>query len=178
LKFLGLRIIQSDLGISIDQGEYIYDMLTTYFGENIDKIKTASTPMRSENDLERAFHDALPLTSAELQEYAIKHRGAYRFWIGKAMFAACLTRYDILYATQRLSEFNNQPTAIAYQEFVRILRYLAKDVIRPLMFPREPFTKSHSISYYVSPESSMNLEVSNLPTLFTDAELARDISTR
>jgi hypothetical protein len=94
------------------------------------------------------------------------------------MFAACITRYDILYATQRLSEFNNNPTAVAYQEFVRILRYLAKDVIRPLMFPREPFTSSHSVSYYVTPETSMSLEISNLPTLFTDAELARDISTR
>jgi hypothetical protein len=134
--------------------------------------------MRSENDLEQDFHDALPLTQAELKEYAIKHRGSYRFWIGKAMFAACITRYDILYATQRLSEFNNHPTAVAYQEFVRILRYLAKDVIRPLMFPREPFTNKHSVSYYVTPESSMSLEIANLPTLFTDAELARDITTR
>jgi hypothetical protein len=178
LKFLGLRIIQTNLGISIDQGEYIYDMLTTYFGEDVDKIKTATTPMRSENDLEKDFYDAIPLSQDELKEYAVKHRGSYRFWIGKAMFAGCLTRYDILYATQRLSEFNNHPTAVAYQEFVRILRYLAKDVIRPLMFPREPFSKSHSVSYYVTPETSMDLEISNLPTLFTDAELARDITTR
>jgi hypothetical protein len=63
------------------------------------------------------------------------------------MFAACLTCYDILYATQRLSEFNNNPTTITYQEFVRILRYLAKDVICTLMFPRELFSKSYSVSY-------------------------------
>jgi hypothetical protein len=46
------------------------------------------------------------------------------------------------------------------------------------MFPREPFSNSHSVSYYVTPESSMDLEISNLPTLFTDAKLARDLSTR
>jgi hypothetical protein len=178
LKFLGIRIIQSDQGISLDQGEYIYDMLVTYFGENVDKIKTSATPMRSESDLEQEFHDAIPLSPHELKEYSIKHRGSYRFWTGTAMFAACITRFDILFAVQRLSEFNNAPTAAAFREFVRILRYLAKDIIRPIMFPRETFEKHHSVSYFITPESHMNLEISNLPTLFTDAELARDITTR
>jgi hypothetical protein len=68
-----LQIIQSDLGISIDQGEYIFDMLQTYFGESVEKIKTVTTPMQSENDLEKDFFDALPLTPDELKEYAIKH---------------------------------------------------------------------------------------------------------
>jgi hypothetical protein len=178
LKFLGIRIIQSNQGISLDQGEYIYDMLVTYFGEDIERIKTSATPMRSESDLEQEFHDAIPLTPHELKEYSIKHRGSYRFWTGTAMFAACITRFDILFAVQRLSEFNNAPTAAAFREFVRILRYLAKDIIRPIMFPREGFDKHHSVSYFITPESQMELEISNLPTLFTDAELARDISTR
>jgi hypothetical protein len=46
------------------------------------------------------------------------------------------------------------------------------------MYPKEPLNTSHRISYFITPESSMHLELSNLPTLFTDAELARDISTR
>jgi hypothetical protein len=95
LKFLGLWIIQSSLGISIDQGEYIYDMLTTYFGDSVKQIKTVVIPMHSENNLEQEFYDALPLTSEEVNEYAIKHRGTYRFWIGKAMLAGCLTQFDI-----------------------------------------------------------------------------------
>ncbi len=60
----------------------------------------------------------------------------------------------------------------------RILRYYAKDVLRPLMFPRSSIHASQNISYFMTPESTINLEVSNLPTLFTDAELVRDISTR
>lgn len=46
------------------------------------------------------------------------------------------------------------------------------------MFPCGSIHGSQNISYSVTPEHSMNLEVSNLPTLFTDADLARDLTTR
>jgi hypothetical protein len=178
IKFLGIRFIQSDKGISMDQAEYIYDMLETYFGQNVDKIKTASNPMRSDNDLEKELYDAFPLSANELTNYSITYKGSYRFWTGKLQFVSSQTRFDTLFATQRCAEFNNAPSAISFQMIARILRYFAKDVLRPLMFPRGSIQGSQNISYFVTPEHSMNLEVSNLPTLFTDAELARDLTTR
>ena len=72
LKFLGLRIIQSDECLSIDQGEYTFDFLTHYFGLDIDKIKTLSSPMRYDSDYERELFDALPLTPKQLQFACIK----------------------------------------------------------------------------------------------------------
>ena len=39
LKFLGLRIIQSDDCLSIDQGEYTFDILDNYYGKTVDKVK-------------------------------------------------------------------------------------------------------------------------------------------
>jgi hypothetical protein len=71
LKFLRMRIIQTNHGTSIDQAEYTYDLLTTYFGKDVDRVKSVITPMRPENDLEQAFFNALPLTQDELCEYAI-----------------------------------------------------------------------------------------------------------
>jgi hypothetical protein len=125
LKFLGICIIQSNQGISLDQGKYIYDMLVTYFGEDVNKIKTSATLMQSENDLEQEFYDAIPLTPHELKEYSIKHHSNYRFWTGIVMFVACITCFDILFAVQWLSEFNNAPNAAAFHELVWILQYHA-----------------------------------------------------
>jgi hypothetical protein len=165
-------IIQTTEGISIDQAEYTYDLLSTYFGEDVDRVKSAITHMRPENDLEQDFHSALPLSPNELQEYTITHKGSYCFWTGKLMFLSCITCFDLLFAVQRLSEFNNNPTAPAFNELVRVLWYLASDVICPLMFPHESFSNQHSVSYFMTPEQLIDLEIANLPTLFTDAELA------
>jgi hypothetical protein len=178
IKFLGIRFIQTDIGISMDQAEYVYDMLEVYFGPSVDKIKTASSPMRSDSELEKELFDSTPLSRQELLEHCITYKGSYRYWTGKLQFAACQTRFDIMFATQRCAEYNNSPSTLSFKLIVRILRYLAKDVLRPLMFPKESLQSSHRISYFITPESSLHLDISNLPTLFTDAELARDITTR
>ena len=52
LSFLSLRLIQTNHAISIDQGEYIFDLLLTHYGSKIDCIKTVSTPMRSDLQFE------------------------------------------------------------------------------------------------------------------------------
>jgi hypothetical protein len=75
LKFLGLRIIQSSSGITIDQGEYIFEMLNHYFGWDVDKIKTVSTPMRYDSEFERELYDAIPLSGEELRKAEIKYKG-------------------------------------------------------------------------------------------------------
>jgi hypothetical protein len=43
------------------------------------------------------------------------------------------------------------------------------------MFPRTTFDKSSMVSYFMTPESSIDLEIASLPNLFTDADLARDL---
>jgi hypothetical protein len=178
MNFLGLRVIQTNIGISLDQSLYVYDMLETFFGKNVEFVKSMSTPMRHDTEFEKEMHDAIPLSPSELKEYSLEYKGSYRFWTGKFNFAACITRFDIMYATQRLAEFNNSPTDMTFKCIKHLLRYLSKDVNRPLMFPRASFEEFNSVSYYVTPESSIDLEIANLPTLFTDAELARDLTTR
>jgi hypothetical protein len=173
-----LHIIQTNDRLSIDQGEYTFSILEHYYGTDIDKIKTLSSPMRYDNDFEKDLLDALPLSPNQLQAACIKYKGSFRFWTGKFMHLCTQTRPDISYATQRLSEYNNAPTEISFECIVRILRYLAGDVLRPIIYPRKPFDGSTTVSWYATPDTKFEVTVPNLPCIFADAELARCIATR
>ena len=86
LKFLGLQIIQSDHAISIDQGEYVFDMLCHYFGKNVEHVKTVKVPMRYEQEYEQELIDVFPLNPDETKSAIIEYKGSFWFWTGKLMF--------------------------------------------------------------------------------------------
>ena len=153
LKILGLRIIQSLHCMTIDQGEYTFEILEHYFGQAVDKIKTLSSPMRYDSDYERELFDALPLSPAQLQLACIKYKGSYRFWTGKFIHLCTQTRPDISYSTQKLSEYNHAPTTVAFESLVRILRYLAGDILRPIVYPRKSFDGSTTVSWFATPDT-------------------------
>ena len=58
------------------------------------------------------------------------------------------------------------------------MKYLAQDVLCPLVYPCKSLLESNKITVMLTPETPISLEVPNLPSLFTDAELARDLATR
>ena len=178
LKFLGVRYVQSNHCITLDQAEYTHSMLEHYFGSNVDFVKTIRTPMRYDTDFEKEMYDALPLPPRALQLYSTKYKGAFRFWIGKLMFLCTQTRFDIGFAVQRLSEFNSGPTQPAFEGIVRILRFLAGDVLRPLTYPKKRFNTNDHITWYATPESKYELDIPNEPSLFFDAEFAKDMASR
>ena len=178
LKFLGLRIIQSIHCLTIDQGEYTFGILEHYFGTELDRVKTLSSPMRYDSDFERELHDALPLTPSQLIDACIKYKGSYRFWTGKCIHLSTQTRADIAYSTQKLSEYNHAPTTVAFESLVRILRYLAGDILRPITYPRKSFDGHTKVSWFATPQTKYEVTVPNEPCLFADAELARCLATR
>ena len=77
--FLGLRIIQLDECLSIDQGEYTFDILGHYFGQQVDQIKTLSSPMHYDSNYKKDLVDAIPFDDKHLQLACIKYKGSYRF---------------------------------------------------------------------------------------------------
>ena len=178
LRFLGLRIIQSNDSVSLDQGEYIFDLLCHYFGRDVDYVKTNGSPMRDDNDYEKELADAYPLNDEELKQAITTYKGSYRFWTGKLIFLNTQTRPDLSYTNQRLSEYNAQPTQVAFTSIVRVLRYLAGDILRPVIYPRRSFNETTSVSWFSTPTSSVNINVPNSPCMFADAELGRCLSTR
>ena len=176
LSYLNMRIIQSEHAISLDQAEYIFDLLLAFFGDKADRIKTASTPLRSDSTFEKDLYEATPLSETELVEYARCYRGGYRHHLGKLQHAANQTRFDIILSTQRLAEFSVQPTAIAFDCIARHYRYLAYDPLRPIMYPKgKSLSGQSTISFHVTPTETMSLAVPNHVTLFTDSEFARSL---
>ena len=58
------------------------------------------------------------------------------------------------------------------------MKYLAQDVLRPLVYPRKSLLESSKVTMMLTPDTPISLDVSHQPTLFTDAELARELATR
>jgi hypothetical protein len=77
LNFLGLRLVQSDQCVTLDQGEYIYDLLYHYYGSDLEQIKMLSSPMRSDNDFELELFESPPLTDTELKEISLQYKGGF-----------------------------------------------------------------------------------------------------
>ena len=88
------------------------------------------------------------------------------------------TRFDVGFSVQRLAEYNNSPTAVAFKAVSRHYRYLAGDIIRPLTYPRHSIQGTTTISYFVSPEKHIKMHLPNDLQLFTDSEFARNLSDR
>ena len=153
-------------------------MLEYYFGINVDKVKTHRTPLRYDKEFEKELRDSLPIQANEMQKIIIKYKGPYRFWIGKLLYLAVQTRFEIAFSVQSLSEYNNSPTEKAFEAIVHLLRYLAGDILRPLMYPKTSLSGSNKISWIATPETKYELDVPNEPTLFFDAEFAKDATTR
>jgi hypothetical protein len=63
--------------------------------------------MQHDTEFKKEIHDAIPLSFSELEEYSLEYKGSYQFWTGN-------TRFDIMYATQCLAEFNNGPTDVTF----------------------------------------------------------------
>ena len=79
LRFLGIRFIQSDHGVSMDQAKYNYDLLKHYFGTSVDKVKTHKTPLRYDKDMEKELRDAIPIQKDDMPSIIIKYKGPYQF---------------------------------------------------------------------------------------------------
>ena len=177
LKFNGIRITQSDIGISIDQSEYILELLTKHFGRLPDKIKTLSTPMRYASKFEQELTLADPLSTDELKKVAIEMNGSFRYHTGSWMFAT-QTRFDLLFPTQRLSKFNTAPNQVAFDAIKRIYRYVAGRPHVPITYPRQSLNGTTDLKYMVTPNNYKTLTIPNFPCNFNDAELGRCFQTR
>lgn len=178
LTFLGMRIIQTDLGISCDQAEYLFDLVYAQYGRAIEHLKTATTPARYDNQYELDLYNSPPLSDEELREYSIKYKGGFRHHTGKFNHAVCGTRGDMKYALQRLSEYNNKPTAAAFEGISHLYRYIAGDLLRPLFFPAGNIEDHCRLTYFDGDKDIPPISMSNELQLYSDAELARNLSDR
>jgi hypothetical protein len=175
LYFCSTPIIQSSEGISLDQSEFILDMLRDHFPD-CDKVKGASTPIRHDKEFQLELFNASPLSPSQYKDCAQQYKGGYRHLIGHLIYTT-MTRFDAQYSIQRLSEYNHSPTTSSFEAVHRIYQYFANDPHRPLCFPRSKLDGKSLITVKLTPERTESFELDNIINTFSDATLADDIST-
>ena len=77
-------------------------------------------------------------------------------------------------SVQCLAEFSNSPTAVAFDCISRHYRYLAKDPLRPLTFPKgSKLQGTTTLTFVATPGETIDVTIPNHLSMFSDSEFAR-----
>jgi hypothetical protein len=106
--FLGVEVIPNDHGAVLSQQRYILDILKC---TKMIEAKPVSSPMSSTTSL--TAHEGESFSDATL----------FRSTVGALQYLS-LTRPDIAFTVNKLSQFMHKPTVIHWQSVKRLLRYL------------------------------------------------------
>ena len=180
LKYLNIRIVQTDQGISIEQTHHIQStILEPWFPTGKTKLlTTADTPFRTDPQYERELLTQLPAVDEALTKLEQEYGGKYNQLIGQVLHVAQVTRFDISFAVSRLGQHNAGPNEAAFQGIKRIGRYLATHLHTPIFYPSLKFNMHQKIRFEYEPGKFDEQLISNLLIQFVDSDHARDIKTR
>ena len=117
--FLGIELARSSEGLFISQRKYILDMLQDV---GLSNAKHAPFPMAKALRLSPNMGDLMPDPEK------------YRKVVGKLLYLS-LTRPDITYSVQQLSQFLQSPRIPHWQAVVQVLKYLRGCPSKGVFFP-------------------------------------------
>lgn len=106
--FLGIEVIRSSKGMHLSQTKYLKDLITRM---KMQHAKPATSPMATNSTL--SIHDK--------PAFEVPH--LYRSVVGALQYAT-LTRPDISFAVNKVSQFMHQPSLSHWVAVKRIIRYL------------------------------------------------------
>jgi hypothetical protein len=110
--FLGIEVVPSTQGVLLSQKKYILDILTR---TKMSEAKPVSSPMASSTHL--SILDGDPCDDPTL----------YRSTVGALQYLS-ITRPDIAFSVNKLSQFMHNPTTLHWQSVKRLLRYLKQTI--------------------------------------------------
>uniref|UniRef100_A0A2N9G8U7 Reverse transcriptase Ty1/copia-type domain-containing protein n=1 Tax=Fagus sylvatica TaxID=28930 RepID=A0A2N9G8U7_FAGSY len=128
--FLGLEVLPNAAGVLLSQQRYIMDLLNR---TKMTDAKPVSTPMASSTNLS-AF-DGEPFPDHTL----------FRSTVGALQYLA-LTRPDIAFSVNKLSQFMHKPTTLHWQSVKRLLRYLKHTIQFGIQIYRNSGNSIHAFS--------------------------------
>ncbi|KAJ1692595.1 hypothetical protein LUZ63_009293 [Rhynchospora breviuscula] len=106
--FLGIEVSTSQTGIHLSQANYLKDILIR---SKMDESRPCASPMVA--NLSLSLHEGDPMDNPSL----------YRMTVGALQYAT-ITRPDITFAVNKVSQFMHAPTTSHWAAVKRILRYL------------------------------------------------------
>ena len=180
LKYLNLRIIQSEAGISIDQTQHILDMVQPHYPKNSNFTKTDS-PFRTDRSYESEIINAIPSTKEELALLEQQYGGSYLSLYGQLLHVSTLTRPQISNAMLRLGKFQSSPCKLAFDGLKRIFRYLATHPNIPIMYPKHHSQQKSILTAYQPTQPTQLPKSVTLPkqlSAMVDSNYGTDLSDR
>jgi hypothetical protein len=129
--FLGIEVLRSEKGILLNQRKYALELIS---GVGLGGCRPVSTPMEHNQRLTTVEYDKhLGKTDdAELEDV-----GSYQRLVGKLLYLT-ITRPDISFAVQVLSQFMQQPKQSHLEAALRVVKYIK--VLRRALIKRSRIT--------------------------------------
>ena len=179
LKYLNLRIVQSQYGISFDQTEHIRDtILDPWLKNSKERVKGFHTPWPTDRAAEKEIAEVLPAGPQELKALEREFGGSHACINGKYMHITVWSRPDLGYATTRNARYTPIPSRVTFNRTNRIKRYLYYHPHRPFMYPRMPLHGFHIIRNNYDTPHFAEIKITNHFAVFPDADHAGDQRTR
>ncbi|GKV44024.1 hypothetical protein SLEP1_g51255 [Rubroshorea leprosula] len=127
--FLGVNAIFTPAGLFLSQAQYIRDLLDKFGMAEAKPVSSlmATTPFQ--------LHQGLKLSDPS----------PYRRLVGSLQYLN-LTRPDITFAVNRLSQFLHAPSDVHMQAAKCVLRYLKGSIFHGLLLHRQPLSPFHAFS--------------------------------
>ncbi|KAK0603909.1 hypothetical protein LWI29_010028 [Acer saccharum] len=128
--FLGVEVVPHKQGILLSQRRYIMDLLTR---TKMTEAKPVQTPLPTSPPI--SLHSGTPLSDPT----------TYRTVVGSLQYLS-LTRPDISYAVNKLSQFMHQPSSDHWELVKRVLRYLGGTLNDGILIHRDSPITLHAFS--------------------------------
>ncbi|GJR79245.1 cysteine-rich receptor-like protein kinase 8 [Tanacetum coccineum] len=118
--YLGIEFIRSEKGLVMTQRKYAFDLIEH---AGLTHTKHAKTPL--DPNIKLTYDSGTPLTDSS----------HYRTLVGKFIYLT-ITRPDIAFAAQLLSQFSHSPHTTHLKALQRVLRYIKLSLGQGLFFSR------------------------------------------
>ncbi|MBW0535014.1 hypothetical protein O181_074729 [Austropuccinia psidii MF-1] len=119
---LGVKICQTDDGISLNQQHFTEALLEQY---GMERCKVMVTPLTPNEHLAQATEEEI----TAFRNIKVNYRSA----IGSINYLSTATRPDLSFAVSALSQYLERPGIKHWQAFLHVLKYLRGSCDRPLL---------------------------------------------
>uniref|UniRef100_A0A3Q7GZU5 Reverse transcriptase Ty1/copia-type domain-containing protein n=1 Tax=Solanum lycopersicum TaxID=4081 RepID=A0A3Q7GZU5_SOLLC len=131
--FLGIEVLRSKTGVILNQRKYILELISD---TGLSGAKPVNTPLETNLRLTSVEFDQ---TAGLQEDDVLTDNSAYQILVGKLMYAT-ITRPDISYAVQTLSQFMQHPKRSHKEAAITVVRYLKGTVGQGIWLKAQPTT--------------------------------------